>query len=101
MLLRELRERGYAGGYTILTDWLRPPKKQAGSLAVPRFETPLGNRFALKITPFCAAEDREEDILRRKNYSHVGPFHGPDDQVLCNSAETSTTPGGTLQFQLY
>ena len=24
VLLRELRERGYAGGYTLLTDWLRP-----------------------------------------------------------------------------
>lgn len=29
VLLRELKARGYAGGYTILTDWLRPqcPRK--------------------------------------------------------------------------
>jgi transposase len=26
VLSRELRERNYAGGYTILTDWLRPQR---------------------------------------------------------------------------
>ena len=29
VLLRELRERNYAGGYTILTDWLRPQRSAA------------------------------------------------------------------------
>jgi len=27
VLLRELRERGYTGGYTLLTDWLRPQRE--------------------------------------------------------------------------
>ena len=27
VLMRELRERGYTGGYTILTDWLRPQRE--------------------------------------------------------------------------
>ena len=44
VLLRELRERGYAGGYTILTDWLRPQRREAESLAVRRFETPAGKQ---------------------------------------------------------
>ena len=44
VLLQELRERGYLGGYTILTDWLRPQRKEAGSLAVRRFETPAGKQ---------------------------------------------------------
>ena len=44
VLLRELRERGYNGGYTILTDWLRPQRKQAESLAVQRFETAAGKQ---------------------------------------------------------
>src|SRR5262249_38632071 len=42
VLLRELRERGYAGSYTILTDWLRPQRESARVVAVRRFETPIG-----------------------------------------------------------
>ena len=44
VLLRELRERNYSGGYTILTDWLRAQRKEALSVAVPRFETPPGKQ---------------------------------------------------------
>lgn len=44
VLMRELRERGFDGGYTILTDWLRPQRKEAESLAVRRFETPPGKQ---------------------------------------------------------
>jgi transposase len=44
VLLRELRQRGYAGGYTILTDWLRPQRESARTVAVRRFETPIGHQ---------------------------------------------------------
>ena len=44
VLLRELRERGYGGCYTVVTDWLRPQRKQAEALAVRRFETPPGKQ---------------------------------------------------------
>jgi transposase len=44
VLLRELRERGYQGGYTILTDWLRPQRQSASAVAVRRFETPPGQQ---------------------------------------------------------
>jgi transposase len=44
VLLRELREHGYAGGYTILTDWLRPQRQAAGVVAVRRFETSAGQQ---------------------------------------------------------
>jgi len=44
VLLRELRERGYAGGYTLLTDWLRPQREAARVVAVRRFETPPGKQ---------------------------------------------------------
>lgn len=44
VLLRELRERGYAGGYTILTDWLHPQREAAGVVAVRRYETPAGKQ---------------------------------------------------------
>jgi transposase len=44
VLLRELRERDYTGGYTILTDWLRPQRQAAGEVVVRRFETPAGQQ---------------------------------------------------------
>ena len=44
VLLRELKARGYRGGYTILTDWLRPHRQSAGVVAVRRFETPPGRQ---------------------------------------------------------
>jgi transposase len=44
VLLRELRERGYCGGYTLLTDWLRPQRESARMVAVRRFETPPGKQ---------------------------------------------------------
>ena len=44
VLLREIRTRGYAGGYTILTDWLRPQRESARAVAVRRFETPPGKQ---------------------------------------------------------
>jgi transposase len=44
VLLRELRERNYSGGYSILTDWLRPQRREALSVAVRRFETPPGKQ---------------------------------------------------------
>jgi transposase len=42
VLLRELRERGYSGGYTILTDYLRPQREATRRVAVRRFETAPG-----------------------------------------------------------
>jgi transposase len=44
VLLRELRERNYNGSYTLLTDWLRPQRKEALAVAVRRFETPPGKQ---------------------------------------------------------
>jgi transposase len=44
VLLRELRGREYQGGYTILTDWLRPQREAARVVAVRRFETPPGKQ---------------------------------------------------------
>jgi transposase len=44
VLLRELKERGYEGSYTILTDYLRPLRKEAHTVAVRRFETPPGHQ---------------------------------------------------------
>ena len=42
VLMRELRGQGYSGGYTILTDWLRPQRQSAHVAAVRRFENAAG-----------------------------------------------------------
>ena len=44
VLLRELRERGYAGGYTVLKDYLQPKREASRLTAVRRFETPPGRQ---------------------------------------------------------
>jgi len=44
VLLRELRKRGYTGGYTIVKDWLHPQRSSVRAVAVRRFETPPGKQ---------------------------------------------------------
>ena len=44
VLLREIKEQGYTGGYNILKDYLRPLRKAARVAAVRRFETPPGQQ---------------------------------------------------------
>lgn len=44
VLLGELREQGYTGGYTILKDWLQPKREAARVVATRRFETPPGQQ---------------------------------------------------------
>jgi transposase len=44
VLLRELRQRNYTGGYTILTDWLRLLRQAVAVVAVRRFETSPGEQ---------------------------------------------------------
>lgn len=64
VLLRELRERNYEGGYTILTDWLRPQREQALSTAVRRFETPPGQQAQVDWGHLgsSSAEDRPRQL---------------------------------------
>ena len=44
VLLRELRERGYRGGYTVLKDYVQPKRDASRITAVRRFETPPGRQ---------------------------------------------------------
>lgn len=44
VLLRELRQKSYQGGYTILKDWLHPQRQAAQVVAVRRFETAPGKQ---------------------------------------------------------
>jgi transposase len=44
VLLREIRQRGYQGGYSILKDWMHPQRAAGTATAVRRFETPPGKQ---------------------------------------------------------
>jgi transposase len=44
VLLRELRQQGYRGGYTLLKDYLQPQRQAARAVAVRRFETAPGHQ---------------------------------------------------------
>lgn len=44
VLLRELRQRGYQGGATILKDWLQPQRAETRAIAERRFETAPGKQ---------------------------------------------------------
>ncbi len=64
VLLRELRQRDYRGGYTILTDWLRPQREAASVVAVRRFETPPGKQAQVDWGHLGSlVEDGEEHTL--------------------------------------
>lgn len=59
VLLRELRERGYTGGYTLLKDHLQPLRQAAKTVAVRRFETPPGQQAQM-------------------DWGHLGYVEGPE-----------------------
>jgi transposase len=64
VLLRELRQRNYKGGYTILTDWLRPQREAASAVAVRRFETPPGKQAQVDWGHLGSlAQDGEDHML--------------------------------------
>ena len=60
VLLRDLRERGYGGGYTILKDYLRPQRRAAWAVAVRRFETPPGHQAQVDWGQLGVLEQEEE-----------------------------------------
>jgi transposase len=61
VLMRELRVRGYNGGYTILTDWLHPQRQSAGVVAVRRFETPPGRQAQVDWGQLGSLEVRDSE----------------------------------------
>jgi transposase len=64
-LLRELRDLGYDGGYTILTDFLRearPPKRPTFER---RFETPPGRQAQVDFAEFRVTFEDEPDVIRK------------------------------------
>jgi transposase/DNA replication protein DnaC len=63
-LLRELRERGYQGGYTALTDVLRGLRPPAAPAFEVRFETPPGDQAQVDFAQFQVVFDDEPGVVR-------------------------------------
>lgn len=57
VLLREMRERGYEGGISILKDWLRTERPAMAAPTIRRFETPPGQQAQIDWTTIRRGRD--------------------------------------------
>ena len=75
VLLRELRERNYSGGYTILKDWLHPQRTAASAAAVRRFETPPGKQAQVDWghLGYLEIDGRSHQVWGVHNHARVQP----------------------------
>ena len=64
-LLREIREMGYEGGYTGVTDFLRKVRPPARTRFERRFETPPGRQAQVDFAEFTVSFTDEPDITRK------------------------------------
>jgi transposase len=63
-LLREIRELGYAGGYSIVTDYLRDIRPERERGFEHRFETPPGQQAQVDFAHFKTVFTDEPDLVR-------------------------------------
>ena len=63
-LMRDIVERGYAGGYTAVTDFLREVRPTERTGFERRFETPPGQQAQVDFAHFKAVFDDEPDRVR-------------------------------------
>jgi transposase len=63
-LWRELRERGYQGGYSAVTDALRELRPPAAPVFEVRFETPPGDQAQVDFAQFQVAFADELGVIR-------------------------------------
>jgi transposase len=64
-LLREIRELGYAGGYTAVTDFLRDVRPPRRPQFERRFETPPGRQAQVDFAEFKVEFDDEPGVIRK------------------------------------
>jgi transposase len=86
VLLREIRDRGYAGGVTQLRDWLLP-MKQPEPDPVVRFETPPGQQMQADFTHVRRGRDPLLALVATLGYSRASyvAFGAREDaSALCN-----------------
>ena len=64
-LMREIRELGYTGSYTILSDYLRQVRPRGEVAFEVRFETPPGHQAQTDFAAFAARFERQPDSPSR------------------------------------
>ncbi len=64
-LLREIKELGYAGGYTAVTDFLRQVRPPRRPTFERRFETPPGKQGQVDFAEFTVVFDDEPGVVRK------------------------------------
>ncbi len=72
VLLRELRGRDDAGGYTILKSWLQPQRQAAQTAAVRRFETPPGKQAQVDRPPGASSPTRRANVAALAVHDDAG-----------------------------
>jgi transposase len=93
VLLKELKERGYSGGYTLVKDYLQPKRQAAKEVATRRFETPPGQQAQVDWGEIGTLEAGGET---RKLYAFVMTL-GHSRAMLCDLA-TDQRLGTLLQM---
>jgi len=63
-LLREIRDLGYSGGYSILTDFLRDVRPPRRAVFERRFETPPGRQAQVDFAQFRVVFADDPDVTR-------------------------------------
>lgn len=64
-LLRDIRDMGYAGGYTAVTDFLREVRPPARTRFERRFETPPGRQAQVDFAEFTVSFTDEPGVTRK------------------------------------
>jgi transposase len=64
-LLREIREMGYEGGYTAVTDFLREVRPPRQTAFERRFETPPGRQAQMDFAEFAVEFTDEPGVVRK------------------------------------
>ncbi len=71
VLLRELRERGYEGGITILKDWIASERPTLPAPAIQRFETAPGEQAQIDWTSIRRGRDPLSAFVATLGYSRL------------------------------
>ena len=82
-LLREIREMGYEGGYTRVTDFLREVRPPAHTRFERRFETPPGRQAQVDFAEFTVSFADEPGVTRKVWLFSIILGHSPLSGHCC------------------
>jgi transposase len=105
VLLRELRERGYTGGYTILKDFVAAQQPPAAADPVVRFETAPGEQMQVDWATLRRGTDRLSVFVATLGWSRAAYVEFVTDErletLLAAHERAFLAFGGVPQVALY